>query len=246
MKKSRWISGLVLGLSAYLTACGTTDAEGSINSGAIIAESTGDETQGGVESSFIEREFWLALAEEPTWHLNLAREMYLEDNPRQASQELTKVAAILNFESRHCHSSREEGLLLASVQELREVARQLRPLAGRREGAIPVQEVDRVAALAVRSIAAHQVTLARDALEAGDGRMAGLYIKETALAIHRGFEFGGVPEGSAMEDDLNTARDVAIRMELDGSGSPEEGMRVLATLDSAVEGLSEVLTQRRR
>ena len=203
--------------------------------------------EGGEEafssSSFVEREFWLALSDEPGWHLDAARDEFREGQNRRAAEELEKVAAILNFETRHCHSLRERGLLLASVSELREVARGLRYPRG---GGQSMEELGRVSALAFRTIAAHQVTLGRDALVAGDARMAGRYILETAKALESGFEQGGVPLGDALAEDLWRAQEVAARLEMEGEGSREEGTATLDGLDAAVTGLGNVLTARRK
>lgn len=202
--------------------------------------------EAAVPPAFVEREFWLALAEEPGGHMRIAREDFLSGRPRKASEELEKVAAILNFEVRHSHSDRERGLLLGSIQELREVALELRYDRGPRSGIPSLAEIDHVIALAFRTLGAHQVTLGRDALEAGDARMAGLYIQETVKAIQNGFEFAGVDPGAAMESRLRTAKEVGERLAQEGDGSRAEGLEALDHLDGALEGLSNVLTSRRR
>jgi len=237
---------LMIGMTWWSTGCGSGQAEGSEPGDLSTKKAEMTPTEGRVPSPFVEREFWLALSEEPTWHLDVARENFLAGRPGKASQEMAKVAAILNFESRHAHSPREAGLLMASVQELREVARQLRDRTPPVAGPPSLMEMDRVSALALRTIAAHQVTLARDALEAGDGRMAARYITETAKAIHDGFQRGGVQEGTAIAGELEGARDVATQLEMDGNGSRDEGLRTLDNLDSAVKGLGDVLTEGRR
>ena len=109
-----------------------------------------------------------------------------------------------------------------------------------------MEELGRVSALAFRTIAAHQVTLGRDALVAGDARMAGRYILETAKALESGFEQGGVPLGDALAEDLWRAQEVAARLEMEGEGSREEGTATLDGLDAAVTGLGNVLTARRK
>ena len=248
MRKQIMTMAVTFGMGFWVTACGNGEAHGK-EPGGDVSRYPGGETvveETGTSASFVEREFWLALAEEPGWHLNLARELFVDGQEEDSSQEVAKVAAILNFESRHSHSPREEGLLLASVQELREVARELRYQGGPREGPASLEELDHVEALTYRTIAEHQVTLARDALEAGDARMAGRYIMETTKAIEYGFERAGVEMGTAMASHLHGAREVASEMELEGDGSKEEGRVTLDHLDSAVRGLGEVLTDRRR
>lgn len=244
MKKQIVAVAVAVFATWWVTACGTREAEGteamsSVPGEAMVADSA-------TPPPFVEREFWLALAEEPGWHLNVARELYLDGKVQEASEELSKVAAILNFESRHSHSAREEGMLLGSVEELREVAREVRFQEVPFEGLPDVKELDRVSALAFRSIAAHQATLARDALEAGDARMAGRYITETSNALEKGFERSGTEMGNALTEKLTHAREVASRLEMDGNGSRQEGMVALDHLDEAVAGLSEVLTSGRK
>jgi hypothetical protein len=244
MRKQIVALTVALGATWWVAACGNGQVEGR------EAENSapGEEMMEGASpaSSFVEREFWLALAEEPGWHLNVAHDLFLAGKTGEASQELAKVAAILNFESRHSHSEREEGLLLASVQELREVARELRFQEVPYEGLPSIEELDRVSALTFRSIAAHQVTLARDALEAGDARMAGRYVLETSKAIENGFARGGIEMGNVLTEQLRKARELAARMEMDGNGTLAEGRVTLGALDEAVRKLGEVLTSGRK
>jgi len=235
---------LAVSMTGWVSGCGSREVQGSEPGAAIPGEPTVENAS--APSSFVEREFWLALAEEPGWHLNAARDLFLDGQTQKAAQELSKVAAILNFESRHAHSAREEGLLLASVQELREMSVELRDEQKPLDGPPSTVELDRVAALVFRSIAAHQVTLARDALEAGDARMAGRYILETSKAVESGFARANVDMGNAMREDLHHAREVAARMEMEGDGSIAEGRATLDDLDAAVRGLSEVVTSRRK
>lgn len=246
MRTIVWTLPIALGLIWWTTGCGSGPAEGMEPGGLGPRTTQAEFDQGAVHSSVAERGFWMALAEEPAWHLNKARELYMEGETKRASMELTKVASILDFERRHCHSPREGGLLLASVQELREVARVLRYQDHPNERVFSIRALDRVEALALRTIAAHQVTLARDALEAGDGRMAGRYISETVTSIQAGFNRGGIEVGSAVTGELESARKVANRLEIEGNGSRDEGLRALDDLDSEVKGLGETLTGGRR
>jgi hypothetical protein len=244
MNTKRFAVVLSVGLLVPLSGCGNHQMAAS----ELETESMASEEGGSaaVPTPFVEREFWLALAEEPRWHLDAARGLLEDGNPALASVEVAKVAAILNFESRHSHSPREEGLLLASVEELREVARNLR-LEENADGSLAsLPELDRVSALVLRSVAAHQVTLARDALEDGDARMAGLLTRETAHALQAGFERSGVDPGSAVRDELREARKVGLRMQIDGEGSREEGLATLDELDATVTALGNVVTGRKR
>jgi hypothetical protein len=243
MRKQMMTLTVVLGATWWLAACGSRQAEGREAEDAVPEEMMEGSSP---SSNFVEREFWLALAEEPGWHLNLAHDLYMEGKSLQASQELTKVAAILKFESRHSHSAREEGLLLGSVEEIKEVARELRFEEVPYEGLPNVEELDRVSALTFRSLAAHQVTLARDALEAGDARMAGRYIMETTKALEKGFERSEVPMGNVLTEQLHQAREVASSLEMEGDGSIEQGRLTLGSLDNAVEKLGEVVTAGRK
>lgn len=244
MKTSR--IPLVAATGLLLSLSGCWNGEGLAREAGTWDDSLGVEASSEGNSSFVEREFWLALAEEPQWHLDTARQLFQADKPREASIELAKVAAILNFESRHVHSSREEGLLFASVQELREVSRQLRVQHDALGGPVSEVELDRVEALALRSIAAHQVALARDALRDGDGRRTGLLIRITANAIQSSFERAGEDPGSALTDRLENARRSGRKMQWEGDGTLEGTLSTLQGLDSAVEALGNVLTGRRR
>lgn len=245
MKRKTTILYVILGMVWWVTGCRNVATEGSEPEALLLDE----EVDGGgspLASGPVEREFWLALAEEPGWHLSNARDFLLAGQTREASEELAKVAAILNFESRHSHSPRETGLLFGSVQEVREVARQLRSEKDPAEGLPSVAEFDRVAALASWTVAAHQVALARDALEAGDGHMAGRYILETSRSLAKGFDLGGIEMGHAIALDLKNAQDLATRMDVSGEGSLDEGRASLDKLEAAVDGLGNVLTGRRK
>jgi hypothetical protein len=240
MRTKLMILAVTLGSTWCVTGCGNSQIQGSEPPEA----GPGDAGMESAEASppFVEREFWLALAEEPTFHLNQARALYLDGQFGPASEELGKVAAILNFESRHAHSPYEEGLLLASVEELREVAREARFNDVPFEKLPNVTELDRVEALSFRAIAAHQVTLARDALEAGDARMSGRYISEAATALQHGFDRAGITLDPVVTRKLDNAREIAARMELKGDGSVEQGLEVLDNLDASVKELGDVVT----
>lgn len=192
-------------------------------------------------TTFVSREFWLALAEEPKQHLDTARDLLLDERRDLASLELAKVAAILNFESTHSHSAREEDLLLASVRELRRMARALRAPEFYGENPPPPEEVDRSAAGALYAVAAHQVALARDALEAGDARMAGTLIRETARVLEGGFERAQGGMDAALRGGLERAREVGLRMEVSGEGSRDESLAILDRLDTAASRLGDTL-----
>ena len=193
-------------------------------------------------SYFVEREFWLALAEEPRWHLEEARTRYLAGKTREAARELEKVAAILTFETRHGHGRRERDLLYSSVSELREVARQLRLGTDKAPGSPSLAEFDRVLSLTFRTIAAHDVALGRDALEAGDARMTGRYMQETVGALRTGFEIGGITLGSALSSDLDQAQAAAIELETAGRGTRAGVSTNLRRLNQALRKLEETLT----
>jgi hypothetical protein len=244
MKKGIVVFAMALGITWCVMGC----ERGSMNArdgGTQLSSVEGIE-EAFSSSSFVEREFWLALAEEPGWHLTAAHEEFLAGRSRRAAEELEKVAAMLNFETRHCHSINERGLLLASVSELREVARGFLHEHYPPGGGPSIEVLDRVSALAFRTIAAHQVTLGRDALVAGDARMAGRYILETINALEAGFDRGGIPLGNALSADLRGAQEVGARLEIEGEGSREEGKTTLDDLDAAVTGLGNVLTSRRK
>ncbi len=244
MRKQLMTLAIALGTTWGVTACGNGQARGNEAPEAVPGEADVEATDAA--APFVEREFWLALAEEPAFHLNQARTLYLDHQFGPASEELGKAAAILNFESRHAHSPYEEGLLLASVEELREVAREVRFEDVPYEGIPDVTELDRVEALTFRAIAAHQVTLARDALEAGDARMAGRYTSETAKALQLGFDRAGYELDPVVSSKLDNAREVAARMEMEGEGSMEQGLETLDNLDAAVKELGEAVTGGRK
>jgi hypothetical protein len=189
----------------------------------------------------VTREVWLALVEEPKRYLESARSLFRGGDYDMASLELAKVAALLSFESPHSHSAREEALLLDSVEELHRIARSLRAQEGPGEGPLSSSEFDRVEALALRSIAAHQVALARDALEAGDGRMAGALSRESAMAIGAGFQRLGIQMDTALETGLERARDVGRTMEVDGDGTRAEALAAIQDLETAVRELESSL-----
>jgi len=232
-----------LGFVWWTGGCQEGNLEGEPEESALAESGT---AEARTPSAFVEREFWLALASEPGWHLNEARAFFLDGKSRETADELEKVAAILNFEMRHSHSQRERGLLLASVTELREVSRQLRLGTDPNLGGPSLAELDRVSALAFRTIGAHHVTLGRDALDSGDARMAGRYIGETVKAVESGFERGGIALGKALGSDLEQARNTAMSLEREGDGTREEGFVSLDRLNSAVLQLGSVLTNRRK
>jgi hypothetical protein len=244
MKMRTMILVATLGLALGTGGCQNGALEG--REPEEITSAAGETGVAPVRSSLVEREFWLALAEEPVWHLNEARARYLEGEARETARELEKVAAMLNFETRHSHSQRERGLLLASVSEVREVVRQLRLGTDPGRGGPSLAELDRVSALTLRTLAAHDVTLGRDALEAGDARMAGRYMGETVKALRAGYERSGISLGEVLTSQLEQAQGAAMRLETEGDGTREEGFVNLDHLDEAVLELGNVLTNRRR
>ncbi|MGD2121127.1 MAG: hypothetical protein PVJ76_05255 [Gemmatimonadota bacterium] len=233
-----------LGLVWWTGGCHSGTLEGREPGQAALAEDGAAEAS--TPSTFVEREFWLALSEEPGWHLNQARARYLDGDAWESAGELEKVAAILNFETRHSHSQKERGLLLASVAELREVSRQLRLGTDPNRGGPSLAELDRVSALAFRTIAAQDVALGREALEDGDARMAGRYIGETVKALQDGFERSGIVLGHVLSSDLEKAQGAASSLETEGDGTREEGFLNLDLLDDAVLKLGDILTERRK
>lgn len=242
-------AGLALGL--LLTSGAIISLTGCDHGGSaereLLASSPETTEIAPSETSYpVEREFWLAMAEEPRWHMDAAREFFQDGSFDMASLEMAKVASILNFECRHSHSSEQEGLLLGSVGELREIARDLRFQDTEEGGLVSLTELDRVAALAYRAIAAHQAALAREALSQGDARAAGALIRETAHALQLGFRRGGIEMDSTQAGELLTAREIGLKMQLDGDGTRAEGLGVLDGLDAAVRRLGNVLTERRR
>lgn len=243
MNRQTIVLAVTLGSTLWVMGCGSGPS-GAKAAEAVPLDQAAEEASGA--SSFVEREFWLALAEEPGWHMTVARDDFRNGRVKKASEELEKVASILNFEVRHSHSPRERGLLLGSVQELREVSRELRHDPDPPNGIPTAAEVDRVIALAFRTLATHQVALGRDALEAGDARMAGRYIQEAATAVESGFEVADVDPGTAMMESLQAAHEVGVGLMEEGEGSRREGLESLNQLDGAVEGLSNVLTSRRK
>jgi hypothetical protein len=244
MKKGIAVFTLLIGITWSVIGCGSGSREPREDGPPLSSELVG----GAAFSSswFVGREFWLAIAEEPGWHLAGARKEFLEGRRRLAAKELEKVAAILKFETRHCHSVKERALLLASVSELRNVARGILSEAYSKTGKPSIEELDRASSLAFRSIAAHQVTLGRDAVASGDARMAGRYILETTKALEAGFDLGGIPLGDALKAGLEGAKEVGARLEIEGEGSREEGSATLDALDSAVVGLGNALNSRRK
>jgi len=244
-RSTRMGLGLLLASTTVLSLAGCGDGIPAEQELLARSVETGDSATH--EPSYpVEREFWLAMAEEPRWHIDAAREFFLDDSFNMASLEMAKAASILNFECRHSHSEEQEGLLLASVEEIREVARDLRFQDTEEGGLVSLEELDMVAALAYRSIAAHQVALARDALMQGDARTAGALSRETAHALQLGFRRGGIKMDTAMARQLTEARETGLKMQLDGDGTKAEGLDVLEHLDEGVRRLGNALTDRRK
>jgi hypothetical protein len=193
----------------------------------------------------IEREFWLAIAEEPGWHLDEARELYLAGDTHGASSDLTKVASMLKFESRHSHSQEEARPLLLAVEELREVSGLLRQ-EEKPDGWVPdTKALDRVSARTFRALAAHHLALARESMDGSDGLMAGRYIMESAHDIAQGFARVHVDPGNVVEKDLSDARALADHLIWEGDGDRAGTQAALDRLAEALNGLGEVLGSRR-
>ena len=238
------ILGLALGTSLVLspTACqdSRTEERGLLEEDSLPSLLAAD------SPDFVDREFWLALAEEPLLHLSAARDRFLGGEHNLASMELVKVAAILHFESRHAHSSEEERLLMSSVTELREGARRLRRTEDLWVSPISLEEMDEVATRALRSIAAHQISLSRDALNSGDGRVAGALLRESSRALAAGFQLSRVDGDPALNQGLEAARKMGLTMQVQGNGSHREMAAALDQMDSIVTALGRVVTGRRR
>jgi hypothetical protein len=193
----------------------------------------------------IERGFWLAIAEEPGWHLNQARELYMAGDTRGAAADLIKVASMLKFEARHSPSEDQARPLLLAVEELREVASVVRGEAEDEPWTPDTEVLDRVSARTYRALGAHHLALARVSLDAGDALMAGRYIQESSNDIEQGFAMAGENPGAVMENDLNDARIFADRLVWEGDGNRGAANGALDRLAEALHGLGEVLGSRR-
>lgn len=210
----------------------------------VPSEGTGPQAK-AAPSPQIEREFWLAIAEEPGWHLNQARKLYLAGDPRGATADLIKVASMLKFEARHSPSEDEARPLLLAVEELREVASVIRLEDGQEPWTPDTRTLDRVSARTYRALGAHHLALARVSIDAGDALMAGRYIQESSNDIEQGFARAGEDLGTVMEKDLGDARILADRLVWEGDGDRVSANAALDKLAEALHGLGEVLGSRR-
>lgn len=244
MKRRKIALILVLGMAAAVTGC----SQKNVDEEAAEVMPPTEETMAEAAATppFVEREFWLAVAEEPGFHLDQARDMFLDGQTQNTSRELEKVAAMLTFETRHSHSQKEADLLLASAQELSEVSRTLGEEEALTEGAVSLEEFDRVSAFAFRALAGHQVALAGDALEDGDTRMAGLCIQETVKDLGTGFKLGGIEADPTLEARLEAAQEVGIQLGQHGEGSHAETQATVDDLKAVHQELTNVLTDRRK
>ena len=238
-----WIPLAGLSVLVLMTGCqgrGEDDAvEDSMGNVAYAAEAEDG-------SGFVEREFWLALAEEPGWHLEEARKLYMGGDARAAADELTKVAALLKFETRHSGSEEATRRLLASVEELREVARTIRFQEEPNWTAPNKEELNRVEAQAFWAMGVHHLSLAEESALAADPLMASRYITESANDVEMGFARAGADPGRTMMEDVADAQALATRLAEEGDGDPVAIKDSIDRLGDAINGLGEILDSRRK
>lgn len=241
-----WSTGATLLAAAALGGCHAQSMEGAEgeNTQAVLQDEAASDLN--APSPFVEREFWLALAEEPGWHLSEARERFLDGDTKGAADDLIKVASMLKFETRHAHSSFEREKLLESVDDLRELAREMKFEDVPYEGVPDVQPLDQVAARTFEALGAHHLALAQESLDEGDALMAGRYIEESANDVQKGFSRADVDPGGTMKEDVAEARTLANELITDGNGDKAEVNDAVKRLEDAEHGLGEVLGSRRK
>jgi hypothetical protein len=236
------VAGAALMGTVILAGCNSDEREDA--DAEVVIENAEPESVAEL-SPQIEREFWLAIAEEPGGHLDQARELYMAGDLRGAAADLIKVASMLKFESRHSHSQDEAQPLLLAVEELREVASLIRSEEKPENWVPDTKALDRVSARTFRALGAHHLALARESMDGSDGLMAGRYILESAHDIAQGFARAGVGTDAVMEKDLSDARTLAGHLIWEGDGDRAEAQAALDRLADAMNGLGEVLGSRR-
>lgn len=241
-----WGVGATLLAAAALAGCHAQNVEGAEGQDMEATIQNEAVTDMDVSPPFVEREFWLAMAEEPGWHLSEARQRFLDGDSQGAAEDLIKVAAMLKFETRHAYSSFEREKLLESVDDLRELARQLKFEGVPYEGVPDVEPLDQVAARTFEALAAHHVALADESLQAGDALMAGRYLQESANDIEKGFARADVDAGGTVKQDVAEARTLASQLVKKGNGDRAEVQKAVDRLRDADHGLAEVLGGRRK
>ncbi len=241
-----WGIGLPLLVVAALSGCHTRNVEGAEepNMEGVIQDEQA--TNPNTASPFVEREFWLAIADEPGLHLSEARQRFLDGNSEGAAEDLVKVASMIKFETRHAHSPMEREKLLEAVDDLQELARQLKFEEAPAEGVPDVSALDEVEARTYEALAAHQIALSRESLDAGDALMAGRYIQQSTNDIEKGFALADVPPGATMKRDLSNARTLADTLVNEGNGERAAADDAIDRLQDAEHGLAEVLGSRRK
>ncbi len=241
-----WGVGATFLAASVLAGCHAQKVEGA--EGQDLEATIQDEAAADKEVSppFVEREFWLAMAEEPGWHLSEARQRFLDGDSQGAAEDLIKVAAMLKFETRHAHSSFEREKLLESVDDLRELARELKFEEVPYEGVPDVEPLDQVAARTFEALAAHHLALANESLQAGDALMAGRYLQESANDIQKGFARADVDPGGVVKEDVANARSLADQLVTEGNGDRTDVQQAVDRLQDAEHGLAEVLGSRRK
>ena len=245
MKRRIAVSGTATALLAMFTMAGCT-ASGPKAADAEEVTGGSDTDVAAKFSPRVEREFWLAIAEEPARYMKEARELLEAGDARGASADLITVASMLKFESRHSYSQDEARPLLLAVEELREVAGLMRSDENPEEWAPGTGALDRVIARTYRALGAHHVALARESMDEGDALMAGRYIQESAKDVERAFARARVDPGKVMEEDLDEARIIADHLVWDGDGDRSQGQAALGKLADALNGLGEVMGSRRK
>jgi hypothetical protein len=244
MKRSMVVPATALALLGMvpLTACNSGEREDGDTE--VVTENAEPEAV-AERLPPIEREFWMAIAENPGLHLNEARTLLVARDARGAAAELLKVAAQLRFETRHSSSPNEARPLLVAVEQLERVANLIRfeeepgPWTG------DIETVDRVSAQTYQAMGTHHLALARENLEEGDFLMSGLYMQESAKDIRQGFARAEVDPGALMEKDFEDARNLAGRLVREGKGDRDDAQAALGSLADALDGLGEVLGSRR-
>jgi hypothetical protein len=222
-------AGVVLAAVGALTSC-SRDGGGPLGDGddGVQAVAALPSLELGDYSDADEaRGLWIAMADDPLHHVQLARDLVARGDREQAARQLDMSAYLFRWGGLYARGMGEHRDFVATAQELEDAARRLRR--GERED---LAGLDRTLSRGLRVMGELHADEVMGEWTAGEHSRAALLLHASADEIRCGLSLSGVTPGGTIERALADAGSVADR--LDSRSPPEEH-----EVRDAVEGLRD-------